>query len=173
MSYLALDLSSRTGWAHWHPWMSRPEFGVLPLARRDKGNVGPDMEKLRAFLSERHKAFPIKIVFYEGPIKLPTDTLPWLRFIYAIAGQVDWWAHKINIQCREVAIDDWRMHFLGFKKGGRELLKAAAMDACNRRGWKPQNDDEAEALGVLDYGLACWKIDVPWRDTALLQGRAA
>lgn len=172
MSYLALDLSSRTGWAHWHPGMLRPEFGVLSFHRFNKSNIGPDLEKMRAFLSDRHKLLPIRVVFYEGPIKLPTDTLAWLRFIYGLAGQVDWWAHKVGIEGREVAIDDWRNHFVGFTKGGRDLLKAAAIDACRNRGWAPKTDDEAEALGVLDYGLHCWKVEVPWRDRALLQGAA-
>mgnify|MGYP001612439926 CR=1 FL=1 len=172
MSYVGLDLATRTGWATWWPGIVRPHSGTLKLSRHDPHSVAPDLEKLRAHLSELHKIHPVELVFYEAPIMMRVDNIDKLRLLLGLANMVEWWCHKMGIPCRQAAMQDWRKHFLGFHQGGRDVLKAAAVKACADRGWETKTDDQAEALGVLDYGLACWKIDVPWRDVNLMRGAA-
>lgn len=173
MSYLGLDLSTRTGWAMWWKGQVQPYSGTLKLSRLDPHSVAPDLEKLRAHLSELHKIEAIELVFYEAPILMRVDNIEKLRLLLGLANMVEWWAYKLGITCRQAPMQAWRKHFLGFSTGGREALKQAAVQACQDRGWAPKDDNAAEALGVLDYGLACWKIDVPWRDAVLLRMPAA
>lgn len=172
MSYVGLDLATKTGWATWWRGQAKPYSGTLKLNRNNVDEVAPDLEKLRAHLSELHKIEPVELVFYEAPIMMRVDTVNKLRLLLGLANMVEWWCYKLNIPCRQATMHDWRKHFIGFSTGGRDVLKQAAVQACRDRGWDPKTDDEAEALGVLDYGLSCWKIDVPWRDAHLRRGAA-
>ncbi len=42
-------------------------------------------------------------------------------------------------------------HFTGHGGGKREVRKARVMAECFARGWKPETQDEADALSILDY----------------------
>ena len=63
-----------------------------------------------------------------------------------------------------VAIQSWRSHFLGVAQAPKGMakgdvrtnwLKDAAIKKCMERGWLVQYHDEAEALGIMDFALAC------------------
>lgn len=53
---------------------------------------------------------------------------------------------------RFVRAEDWRLHFLGSKVIPGERAKALACQRCRELGWAFKNADEAEALGLWDYG---------------------
>jgi hypothetical protein len=64
-----------------------------------------------------------------------------------------------------VAAGKWRKAFLGsaeppkglVKHQRRAWLKDKAVTECHRRGWLVENNDSADALGILAY--ACGAID--------------
>lgn len=170
MSYLGLDLATKTGWAHWAPGEARPRSGVLKLRRSDPDEIAPDLERLRQHLSDLHAISAITSVWYEAPIMTRVDKLRTVQLLLGLANMVEWWCFKLDIPCRQAEMRDWRKHFTGITTGGRDVLKQAAIDACRLRGWAVDSDDEAEALGVLDYGLACRGVETPWRDAHLLGG---
>lgn len=121
----------------------------------------------------RHAVSPIIAVWYEAPIMRGVDKLRTLQLLLGLANMTEWWCYKVGVPCRQAEMRDWRKHFLGTSTGGRDALKKAARDACALRGWPVDNDDEADAAGVLDYGLACFGIEVPWRDKHLFGGAIA
>jgi hypothetical protein len=45
----------------------------------------------------------------------------------------------------------------------RQALKDFVEARCRDLGMKPRNDDEADALGILDYDLTFAGITPPWR----------
>lgn len=173
MSYLGLDLATRAGWALWSPEQAKPVLGTLRLNRFDVDEIAPVLEKLRRHLSDIYQLHPLDGVFYEAPIMTRVDKLRTLQLLLGLANMVEWWCLKVGVKCRQVEMRDWRRHFMGMATGGRDALKAAAIEACRVRGWSPQNDDEADAAGVLDYGLHCFGVEVPWRDKHLFGGRVA
>lgn len=173
MTYLGLDLATKTGWATWTPGEARPHTGTLRLPRWNPDELAPDFERLRRHLSDMHAASPIAAVWYEAPIMRGVDKLRTLQLLLGLANMTEWWCYKVGVPCRQAEMRDWRKHFLGTSTGGRDALKKAAKDACALRGWPVTGDDEADAAGVLDYGLACFGIDVPWRDSHLFGGRVA
>jgi len=86
--------------------------------------------------------------------------------------------------CFSVPISTWRKHFIGrgggFKRGeDKKYLpgedpKLIAVEKCESFGWHTAIPDEAEACGILDYGLSCIGDDVhprPWRDDLLMKER--
>ncbi len=170
--YLGLDLATKTGWATWTPGEDRPHTGTLRLARWDPDEIAPDLERLRRHLSDLHAANPIAAVWYEAPIMLRVDKQRTVQYLFGLANMVEWWSYRLSIPCKQADMRDWRKHFFGRSTGGRAELKQAALDACKLRGWSVNGDDEADAAGVLDYGLACIGADVPWRDIHLFGGRA-
>lgn len=126
------------------------------------------MEKLRQALADLHGIEPITHLFFEATI-LPGKTTPQTVFkLCALAGMAEWFAHRIGAVCRQVDQQSWRKHFIGRGTGKSDELKRLAKEAALLRGWTPANDHEADAAGVLDYGLACFNISPPWRDAHLL-----
>ncbi len=173
MAYLGLDLATKTGWATWSQGEARPHTGTLRLPRWDPDELAPDFERLRKHLSELHAVSPIEAVWYEAPIMTRVDRLRTLQFLLGLANMTEWWCFKLKIPCRQAEMRDWRKHFFGKCTGGRDELKRAAVEACRLREWPVDGDDQADAAGVLDYGLACLGIEVPWRDSHMFGGSLA
>jgi hypothetical protein len=145
----------------------------LRLPRWNPDELAPDFEALRKHLSALHALSPITAVWYEAPIMTKVDRLRTLQLLLGLANMTEWWCYKLGIPCRQAEMRDWRKHFLGRSTGGREELKKAAIEACHARGWAVDGDDQADAVGVLDYGLACVGAEVPWRDVHLFGGAIA
>ncbi|MEN6302290.1 MAG: hypothetical protein ABFD96_06155, partial [Armatimonadia bacterium] len=80
-------------------------------------------------------------------------------------------AHARGIRAGAVSIQSWRSHFLGTAKAPAGLAKAKRTDALKdmatrraaERGWLTQYHDEAEALGIMDFALACLDPDYEHR----------
>lgn len=179
MAAVALDLATKTGVATWYSGTAAPVFSTLHLPS-DPGLVARPMEKLRAHLADLHAIEPIEYLFFEVAIlpqpkvqdgravmRTTTDTV---YKLCALAGMAEWFAHRIGAKCRSVEQQSWRKHFTGRGTGKSADLKAAAIQAAKMRGWNVTTDHEADALGVLDYGLACMNVTTPWRDAHLMGG---
>lgn len=169
MSAVALDLATKTGVATWCPGTAAPIFTTLTLPS-DPGEVARPMEKLRAHLSDLHALDPIEYLFFEATILPGRTNAQTVYKLCALAGLAEWFAHRIGAKCRQVDQQSWRKHFTGKGTGKTDELKRLAMEAARMRGWNVTTDHEADALGVLDYGLACMSVTVPWRDAHLLGG---
>jgi hypothetical protein len=168
---LGLDIATSTGAAIWREGSLAPSLMTVQLPS-DPGEVGRPMERLRRNLADLHAVEPITHLFFEATI-LPGKTTPQTVFkLCSLAGMAEWFAHRIGASCRQVEQQRWRKHFIGRGTGRSEELKRLAMEACRLRGWNPANDHEADAAGVLDYGLACFDIRPPWRDAHLLRSVA-
>jgi hypothetical protein len=76
-------------------------------------------------------------------------------------------AHARGIRAAGVAIASWRAHWIGQGVAPKHLaskdrtpwLKDMAMKRAAERGWLTQFHDEAEALGIMDFALACLDAD--------------
>jgi hypothetical protein len=184
MSFVGLDISTDTGVAVWYPDsdLGRPLLSTVRLPS-DPGEVARPMEKLRAALADIHQIDPITHLWFEVPI-LPNPrvnedgravqmtTAATVYKLCSLAGLAEWFTGRIGAHCRQVEQQSWRKHFIGRGTGPTKELKRAAMEAARMRGWTVQNDHEADAAGVLDYGLACFGIRTPWQDAHLFGGRA-
>lgn len=169
---VGLDIATATGLAIWADGTAAPRLMTVQLPS-DPGEVGRPCEKLREALADLHTLEPITHLFFEASI-LPGKTTPQTVFkLCALAGMAEWFAYRVGAVCRQVDQQSWRKHFIGRGTGRSAELKLAALEAARRRGWLPSNDHEADAAGVLDYGLACFKIETPWRDAHLLGGGAS
>lgn len=171
MSYLALDQSkSRTGWAAWQPGWEKPVFGSVQLGSQYTSR-GQTFTKLRSTIIDVWSTVThFEYLFFEEPInhmmKGGTSEEAILLSL-GMAGCIEGVGHELR--CRRVmklSSSSWRPGFCGndeismikraakaAQRSARDPLKAASMARCQQLGLKPGNDDEADAIGILTYGI--------------------
>ena len=176
MSLLALDLSKRsTGWAFWKQGMPAPIYGSVSLGS-EYSNLGSVCAKcFREVVGVVKVAGADRIVlekpFNAAQLKGSTNA-DTLTLQAGLATAVHMAAHHAGVpKPHEVSPSSWRKNFIGPQKRGtkRPTLKKLAIERCRQFGWSPKNDDEADALGILDSTLLDRKIQTPWRTAETLQ----
>lgn len=174
---VALDISSTiTGWATWSEGAADPKWGLLRLPvvdeRQEVLKLGKKGEALRQHLADLHALEPIKTIFYEAQYIGLQPNRNTLELLCGLAGVVSWFAYRIGAIPLKVEIADWKKHFfLEPSKGKREDHKKLSVRAAHARHWMVSRDDEADALGILDYGLHCVGVKPPWAERHLFGGR--
>lgn len=170
MSYLALDQSkSRTGWAYWRPGLDLPVYGHFALGD-EFTPFGKVFCKLHMELSALHQTLGFESVRYEQPAEAQhfrgTTSFDVIFLLTGIAAHIDSFCAARGIRrCESVSAQAWRRHVIGPMKRGtkRMQLKDFVLAWCRDHGMKPRNDDEADAIGILDYDLYIAGIVPPWR----------
>lgn len=166
---LGLDIATGLGLAAWFDGTPAPRL-LSERLPSDPREVGRPMERLRRTLADLQGVEPITHLFFEATIVPGKTNRDTVYKLCALAGMAEWFGHRIGAATRQVQPQDWRKHFLGRGTGSRDELKRLSLEAARMRGWDPKNNDESDAAGVLDYGLACFNISAPWRDAHLLGG---
>lgn len=170
MAFLSLDTSkSRTGWAFWKEGLDRPAFGSFSLGD-EFTPFGKVFAKVHMELADLYRVHAFTSVRYEQPAdpskfdRATAFEVPFL--LIGIAAHVNsFCAAKIIRRCEWIHSATWRRHYIGPMKRGRKKweLKDFVEARCRELGMAPRNDDEADALGILDYDLAIAGITPPWR----------
>lgn len=179
-TYLSLDLSKvSTGYALWRDSMDRPISGTWNLGD-SRTPRGESSLKLNRQLTELRKAERFDFMFVEAPIaqrKRQGTSERNVRLALALHAHAESFAASKRMFNRflEYSEGSWRTGFLGKDenslirraakqagKSARDPLKAASMERCRQLGLIAPNDDEADALGLLTYGLLSNGITPPW-----------
>lgn len=188
MTFLALDLSkTSTGWALWDRGWQLPRYGrwVLGSEYTSRGQV---YAKLHGNLIDMRRCVSrFETIFYEqpiNPVQLQGYTnITSITLAIGLAEHVESFSAAMpECRCEDVHIDTWRKDFIGAnlsilakrearQKGkllgrrvsARDKLKAMTIERCRQLGMSPMTDDEADAIGILDYKLALRGIQTPWR----------
>jgi len=172
---LALDLSkSSTGWAMWDGESDTARYGSVKLGSEytDHGNV---CARVHVEMSHLYKLLQFEAVFIERPLdpvmmaKINNFDTPFL--LYGLATHAfSFCAAKRIKTFHMVHQATWRKHYIGSMKIGTRKadLKALAVQRSRELGFKPRNDDEADALGILDYAIALDGVVPPWRQEHVL-----
>lgn len=170
---LALDISKRrTGWAIGSPLMNRPYWGVYATLDWEK-KQGLRLHEWKNFLAGKMEEHRVSYVAMEALIIPPKEFnhdshIPMAQ-MHGIVLEL---AQSRGLKTGAVPIQSWRSHFLGtghapkaMAKGSArtDWLKDAAVKRSMERGWYPQFHDEAEALGIMDFALACLDKDYDQR----------
>ena len=167
-SVLALDQAMvSTGWAHYRAGDDKPTWGL----REDTPWGNQEGQHLWAFfewLGHLCTDLQVTHLFVED-VRFShkhEETLTQLVASIGQIGQAAIVAHLLTkrgqpVEFAAVSPLDWRPLFIGKHKkpGGmvdyqwRKLLKEMAVNACLKRGWLVDNDDMADALGILTFGV--------------------
>jgi crossover junction endodeoxyribonuclease RuvC len=154
MRILALDLASCTGWA-----CGSTSEGVLEHSSYQLPKTGEDVGMFLAYFrkwleSTIARNRPGELIF-ESPILPRKTNIITLRKLYSLAGRTEEIAYDLHLKCREENIGKICTHFLGRGYPAKgEPRKRATMTQCRARGWTVKDDNDADALALLDYALA-------------------
>lgn len=170
MDILALDLSkSATGWARYCLGDAKPSYGTWKLG-------GPYTDRASAMICLYQKlveqfAFSTPdLVIYESPLRGDVQSTEVNnRMANALASVVELICKGKRIRCDEASNATWRKVALGKGRGlSSKDFKALAIKMAREFGLKPENDNEADAIGLLDYAFATEQIIPPWRRALIL-----
>src|SRR3546814_15740462 len=73
------------------------------------------------------------------------------------------WSSDVCSSDLGVSPSTWRVNFIGSQKRGtkRATLKDLTKERCRQLGMKPQNDDEADAIGILTHAADSLGLSPP------------
>ena len=182
---LALDLAKVTGWAYAEPG-ARPAPPPLECASRGADGRSPDRETT-CHTSDRHVSGAERLGFvgcetdaaFRALDRLLSDLVtlhapsvavfeaPWVGgnthqntayMLFGLAAVSELVLAKREVRCFRMNNAGVRKHFIGVGRGTRKDLKRRTLQRCAEIGWKPKDDNEADALALLDAALATPKL---------------
>lgn len=160
LSILALDLSSNVGWA------ARRSDGTVVSGSFAVGKTGKDvgvfLKNFRTWLYATIDETDAEIVLFEQPVLPRGTSMATLRKLYSLAGLTELVCRDHQIACKEVPVQTWRKAIVGMArapkdvpaKERRKFIKKKTVARLADMGFPARNDDEADALGILMYGIA-------------------
>jgi hypothetical protein len=169
MRFLALDTSkSQTAWARWATGEPVPSFNSFQCGS-EYTDDGQAMEKLWIELDQA-AAFGLPDVV---AVESPADASNWAggrkfqhtKSLVRLSGVVMFWARNKGIGRRtEIDKAHWFPAFIGpGQRAPKGESKSYCIARCRTLGLRPRNDDEADAIGILDYMIGLEGIVPPWR----------
>lgn len=152
---LALDIATNLGFAFGEPG-SIPESGSIRLAPSgsSNGTIGRGLLRwLTAFITEHAPS----MIYYEVPLDPrhmgPKTTFATARILLGLPFLVETVAEARGIfKLREVGVQDVRGFFVGQRRPKDK--KEAVLARCRLLGWKPDDDNAADALAVWAFACA-------------------
>lgn len=144
---LALDISSRTGFAYDGPSPGAPVFGTFVVPAGGLGNRMLHLSRWLYPLIGRIK--PDKIAI-EAPIPAIDHAA---RILMALAYTAHYCAAAAGIGCEEWSVSEIKSYWAGSGSAGKDAMIAA----CLRLGWKVGDDNQADACAI--WALSNSKTD--------------
>jgi len=177
---LGLDVSKRScGWAVWSPKQERAFSGTWELGSEFTSR-GRTYAKLHQQLTDLHRTGAIDAIFFEealNPNAMNGHTnIDSLRVLNGLVAHVESWGEAMGCSVvHAVHQATWRRFFLGKLPVGMRSgdLKDMAMKQARRLGFHPTKHDQAEAIGIMDYGCEQMGLNPPWRQQPGMFGTAA
>lgn len=142
---LALDIATKTGYALRRA-DGRIESGVINCGLRKDERSGRRWQKLRSFLVELNAAHQIdEVCFEDCVIRFGTGQTQTARVYGGFVATVEAFCEHHQINYRSINIGTWKKHFTG----NGAAKKPQIIDVCKSLGFKPADDNEADAIGIL------------------------
>ena len=148
MRTLALDLATKTGWALSGPPIVSGVWDLAPQRQRRFESYGVRWVRLGNHLTTIHELTPVsRVVIEEVRRHAGTDAAHAYGGALAI---VQAWCEMQGVGLEAVPVATIKKHATG--RGNSD--KAAMVAAAQARGWNPADDNEADALWLLDLVLS-------------------
>lgn len=142
---LALDLSTRTGWAYGHVG-ERPDHGVWVLPKTT--DLGARCSALAASLEDAIKVMAPDRVCLEAPLPPQAQTaMASARLQFGLAAVAEMVCHEQGVLCDEARAFEVRKLVFGKAR----VDKSVVISWCHQQGWQPADDNAADALALLRY----------------------
>jgi Holliday junction resolvasome RuvABC endonuclease subunit len=149
---LALDLSLTVGWSY-GVLGQRPVWGHWLLGRMAEG--GAVYARLEDEIDDAIKLHRPATVVYEAPFAPQQQSKANVgRLLLGLCTVAELIAYRHGVRCFEADVRTCRKQVLGSNPtGGAAKVKPVIMAWAERRGWKGVQDDEADALCLLQHSV--------------------
>lgn len=145
MAILALDLGTKTGWAI----KTGPDIlsGTQPFTPQRFDGGGMRYLRFSRWLTELEGNRAIERVYYEEVRRhMSTDAA---HCYGGFLATLQAWCETRNIPYAGIPVGTIKKHATGSGAATKDAMIAAAV----AKGWSPADDNEADALHILDYAL--------------------
>jgi hypothetical protein len=170
MITMVLDLATHTGFAvgdaagvQGHGSFKMPATG---------GDIGTFLSHYRTWLNAAITRWAPGEIIFEMPILGAGMSLPVLRKLYGLCCLTELICKDHGIKCGEANLLDIRRHFIGTHRAPKDLrcktgcqvkscarcrdarrgwLKEATISMCRKRGFRPADDNDGDALALFSY----------------------
>lgn len=170
MKTLVLDLATSTGFAVGDA-AGVQDHGSFKLPATG-GDIGLFLHHYRTWLSAALSRWVPDEIVFEMPILGKGMALPVLRKLYGLCGLTELIAQDRNVKCGEANLIDIRRHFIGCCRAPKEItcspgcarkqcakctaarrawIKESTVSMCRKRGFRPSDDNAADALALFSY----------------------
>lgn len=140
MNILALDPATRCGWAH-----SCGASGTWDLSVKRDESAGMRLMRLKAKLNACYES-GVDVVVFEAARNAAPRMGGALVVQSQIQGVIVLWCEEKAVEYRGYSPTEIKKHATG--KGNAN--KDAMIEAAVSKGWNPKDDNEADALWLLD-----------------------
>lgn len=149
---LAVDLGTKTGWALHGEYSLKGDpviqSGSVNLQEKSKDYPGLKFFRFRKFLDDLATShLRIDAVYYEHVPR--HNGVAAAHFYGALWGVLSIWCHEKSIPCRGLNVSLVKSHATGKGNSNKEVMMAAA----RAKGWAFADDNEADALWILDLAI--------------------
>ncbi|WP_081760432.1 hypothetical protein [Bordetella petrii] len=147
VTILALDLGTKLGWAL-HTRDGQVTHGTESFAPRKSWSPGQRWQRYRTFLHEVVVGKNVHVIAYEDVKRhAGTDAAHAYGAFLALTELV---ADSHRVRLVPVGVGTIKKHWTG--KGNAD--KAAMLAQARARGFRPDTDNDADALAILDWAVA-------------------
>ncbi len=154
---LALDLALTTGYAV-RKESGRVESGSFDCRGKARDLPGARWANFRRFLVELKQANPdISVIWYEVVIGHGPNQVASAHCFGALRALVELFAFHHQIELKPVGVSAWKKRFTGNGAAKKDDVIAV----CRQLGFKPADDNEADALGILHVALDACPVLAP------------
>lgn len=145
VNILAIDLGTKMGYAR----LSRDvtTSGTVSFAPRASEGPGARWAKFRAWLASAAIDADLSTVYYESLIHMPTNQPATVMMFGGFEAHLQHWCEVNRIPLVQVNVATIKKHWTGSGRAKKPDMIAEA----KRRGLSPADDNEADALALLDY----------------------
>ena len=160
MTILALDPARVTGWAQLEPG-GRFDSGTKRLGTDDM-KIGPMLRNLDLWLNHLLVTLEVTHLFYEQPWVGRNTNQAAALILFGIAGQIEVAAFRRRVIIRPTLNGVFIHHFVGRAPRDREKRKARTIEECRSRGFDPADDNQADAIALLDFAIHDLRLEANW-----------
>ena len=147
---LTLDLATITGWAYLGSPSDKPMSGTHKIAPADKSDAGFFIE-FEKFIDDLLTLHNPHTVVFEAPFMGSIKNLNTARRLIGFAVLTELVSAKKGVsRIKEVNNSTVKKFFTG---NGRAEKKDMIFK-CHQKGWKPKDDNEADALAILAFSMS-------------------
>ena len=148
MKLLALDIATKTG------WKSPTASGTWDLTPNKGESSGMKLIRFRAKLIEIIKAENIRIIAYERPAGFHKQALIVAGELVGVLKMVAE-EHHIHLACYSAT------EIKKFATGKGNATKEEMIKAAQKKGYNPQDDNEADAIHLYDLAIQKLLLNTP------------